>query len=181
MRLEQLQHIIRACAALTDEYEIVIIGAAALLGVDKPLMPELTQTREADVYPFRAPEKSDLIDAALGEGSQFDRTFGYYAHGIGPETAVLPSGWEHRLLKLQSPATDGKIGYCLDPYDLAASKLIAGRPKDYDFVRALLNNGILEAATLVERLQDLPVTDPRTVLATEWLDARSKPRKQVKP
>ena len=63
-----------------------------------PDPPEsLARTREADIYPMAAPEKADEIDAAIGEGSQFDVTYGYYAHGVGPETAVLPDGWKGRL------------------------------------------------------------------------------------
>ncbi len=27
-------------------------------------------------------------------------TFGYYAHGVGPETAKAPAGWEQRLVRV---------------------------------------------------------------------------------
>ena len=30
---------------------------------------------------------ADKIDGAIGEGSQFHQTYGYYAQGVGPETA----------------------------------------------------------------------------------------------
>jgi hypothetical protein len=30
---------------------------------------------------------------ALGDGSPFHAAFGYYAHGVGPETAKAPAGW----------------------------------------------------------------------------------------
>ncbi len=36
--------------------------------------------------------KADLIDGSIGELSPFHETFGYYAHGLGPETAALPAG-----------------------------------------------------------------------------------------
>src|ERR1700761_3353006 len=51
---------------------------------------------EADVYPRAHPERAEQIDGALGDGSQFQATFGYYAHGVGPETAKAPAGWEDR-------------------------------------------------------------------------------------
>ena len=38
------------------------------------------------------------IDSTIGEGSPFQRAFGYDAHGVGPETAVLPEGWRNRLV-----------------------------------------------------------------------------------
>jgi hypothetical protein len=41
-------------------------------------------------------------------------------------------------VKVQNEGTRQYIGYCLDPYDLAASKLAAGRDKDLAFVGELL-------------------------------------------
>ena len=43
-------------------------------------------------------EKSELIDGAIGELSQFHQTFGYYAHGVDQTTATLPAGWADRRL-----------------------------------------------------------------------------------
>jgi hypothetical protein len=40
-----------------------------------------------------APELADQIDANIGEGSRFHQLHGYYAQGVGPETAVLPAQW----------------------------------------------------------------------------------------
>jgi hypothetical protein len=47
----------------------------------------LLTSQEADIYPLGDPAKSDLIDGTIGELSPFHETFGYYAHGVGPETA----------------------------------------------------------------------------------------------
>jgi len=47
---------------------------------------------EADIYPYQAPDLADEIDANIGEGSRFHETHGYYAQGVGPETAILPLG-----------------------------------------------------------------------------------------
>lgn len=52
---------------------------------------------EADIYPLNATHKADAIDAAIGEGSRFHETYGYYAQGVGPETACLPAGWDWLL------------------------------------------------------------------------------------
>ena len=41
-----------------------------------------------------------MIDGCIGELSPFHETFGYYAHGIGPETAVLPAKWKTRLVRV---------------------------------------------------------------------------------
>lgn len=45
---------------------------------------------EPDIYPLRAPELAGKIDGAIGEGSQFHQTMGYYPQGVGPDTVVLP-------------------------------------------------------------------------------------------
>lgn len=74
---------------------------------------------------------------------------------MGPETVVLPEGWQGRLVRLQNQNTDLKVGLCLDPSDLCAAKLVAGRDKDRVFVREALKHGIVSAGTLTARL--LPV------------------------
>ncbi|MHB8519283.1 MAG: hypothetical protein ACYDH9_00875 [Limisphaerales bacterium] len=53
---------------------------------------------ETDVFPRHAPDKSVLIDGAIGELSAFHQTFGYYAHGVDETTASLPVGWPERLV-----------------------------------------------------------------------------------
>jgi hypothetical protein len=97
----------------------------------------------AYVYPVNQPELADLIDGAIGEGSPFHDRFGYYAQGVGPETAILPSGWQTRLVRIQNPNTDLKVGLCLEPHDLAASKLAAGREKDWPFVAEMIRAPLL--------------------------------------
>ncbi len=66
----------------------------------------------------QAPELADKIDGAIGEGSQFHRSFGYYAQGAGPETATLPKDWMQRVHRVQSNNTNGRVGYCRDVLDL---------------------------------------------------------------
>ena len=80
---------------------------------------------------------ADKIDGAIGEGSQFHQTYGYYAQGVGPETAVLPNGWIDRVHRVQSAGTNQRVGYCLDPLDLFMSKAAAGRDKDREFCMAM--------------------------------------------
>lgn len=101
MERAQMDHIIGAAAEITGEREFIIIGSQAILGndeVDAP--PSLLVSMEADIYPAKAPEKAILIDGSLGDGSRFHPTYGYYAHGIGPETAKAPAGWQNRLIEV---------------------------------------------------------------------------------
>ena len=106
----------------------------------------------ADIYPRQAPDKSDLIDGAIGELSMFHQTFGYYAHGVDETTATLPAGWVDRLVPLVNANTGGATGWCLEVHDLAVSKLVAGREKDLDFVRVLVGERMVDPAVLQERV-----------------------------
>ena len=48
-------------------------------------LPEvMQQSGELDIYPLRRPELAEVIDGAIGEGSPFHATFGYYAQGVAP-------------------------------------------------------------------------------------------------
>jgi hypothetical protein len=169
MKREELEHILRASAAITKEHSFVVIGSQAVL-LSFPLAPdELLISRELDLYPAMKPEQADLIDGAIGMGSQFHDTFGYYADGVGPETAVMPPDWMDRA----SLHYIGELtAICPDLHDLALSKAVAAREKDADFVRGLLRHGMVESATLLERAQRLDSRrcDPARVRA--WLQRR---------
>lgn len=133
MTREELEHIIRASGEVTDQYEFMIVGSQSILGPVPNPPAVFTMSAEADIYPLHAPELAEKIEGALGEGSQFHETFGYYAQGVGPETAILPSGWMTRVHRVQNPATNGRVGYCLDVVDLFMSKATAARDKDREF------------------------------------------------
>lgn len=173
MKRRELEHLIRAAAAVTDQYEIVVVGSQSVLGAVPDAPAVLLQSREADCYPLHRPDLADVIDGAIGELSPFDERFGYYAQGVGPETAILPAGWEGRLVKIQNENTDLKIGYCLEPHDLAASKLAAGRDKDWPFVEAMLQHKIVDGAVVEERIEQLPVSADHKKRLIDWIRACS--------
>ena len=97
--------------------------------------------------------------------SPFHGTHGYYAQGVGPETAVLPDGWEDRIVRIDTPSSAPGIGLCLDAHDLAIAKYVAGRTKDLEFTALLARHGITRRATLLERLAatTIPVATRRLV------------------
>lgn len=175
MRRNELEHLIRAAAAVTNQYEIVIVGSQSILGAVPTPPHSLTESMEADVYPLQRPDLADLIDGSIGEGSPFHDCFGYYAQGVGPETAVLPDGWQSRLVRIQNTNTDLKVGLCLEPHDLAASKLVAGREKDWIFVSVMLNNKIVNSPTLLMRIATLPISEVRQTHLCEWVNAQQPP------
>jgi hypothetical protein len=64
--------------------------------------------------------------------------------------------------------TNGFRGLCLDPVDLAVSKLAAGRPKDLDYVGVLLRERLVRARDLLERIGATPsLPPPRQAELTE--------------
>ena len=140
MNCEDLEHIIRAAATVTSEYEFVIVGSQSILGPIPYPPEEFKRSAEADIYPMNAEEKNILIEGALSEGSGFHTMYGYYAQGVDSTTATLPEGWKNRVTRLQTEATDGKVGYCIDTLDLFLSKAVANRDKDRDF-----NTGLVSA------------------------------------
>lgn len=174
MEREQLEHVLRAAAAITREDEFIIVGSQAILGALPDAPPDLKLSREVDLYPRFRPELADLIDGALGEASHFDDTFGYYAQGVGAETAVIPAGWQQRLVRVQTPATRGAIGWCLEPHDLIVSKYVANRDKDRLFCRSALRHEVVRAQTLIERARALSLDRERiaSIISAIERDAR---------
>lgn len=168
MNREDLEHIIRASADITDQYEFIIVGSQSMLGAHPNPEEVFKVSAEADIYPLRAPELSELIDGVIGEGSRFHDTHGYYAQGVSPETALLPAGWFHRVHRVQNANTNGRLGYCLDTLDLFMSKAVAGRDKDREFCTALLRFGYVnrQAALAMVALMPLEMPDRRRLSAS---------------
>ena len=161
MNRAALEHLLRAAAAIAKERAFIVIGSQAILGQFPDAPDSLLASIEADLYPRHAPERSDLVDGAIGELSAFHQTFGYYAHGVDHTTATLPAGWMERLVPIENENTGGAVGWCLEAHDLAASKLVAGREQDVHFLRVLLREGMVSAAVLADRIRALPLPPDR--------------------
>lgn len=95
---------------MTGLDEFVLVGSQAILCSWEQPPESMLQSLEVDIYPLRDPRAADLIDGARGDGSQFHVAFGYYAHGVGPETAKAPAGWQERLVKRDVPSRPGSEG-----------------------------------------------------------------------
>ncbi|NLG33752.1 MAG: hypothetical protein GX548_00190 [Lentisphaerae bacterium] len=158
-----MEHILRAAAAVTNEREFVVVGSQALLAAVPDLPEPLAQSMKLDLYSPSNPEAADLIDGTIGELSPFDGTFGYYAHGVGPETAVLPRDWRSRALVVENENTGGARGICPSPTDLALSKLAAGRDKDLRFVEAMVQLGLVSKGAMEALLCELE-EEPRRLV-----------------
>ena len=154
MQRSDLEHIIRASGDVAQDDEIVIIGSQSILGQFPDAPMRLLTSMEADVYPNHNPELADRVDGAIGEGSSFHELHGYYAQGVGPETAVLPSDWKDRVVIVKNENTNGIAGLCLEVHDLAVSKFAAGRTKDLEFIQELIRHEMIRKDILLARLAE---------------------------
>lgn len=164
MNKEQFEHTVRAAGAILGENEVLIIGSQAIHASINFELPEAERSIEVDISRLDDEDGTwaDLIDGSIGELSVFQDTFGYYAQGVTPQTATLPSGWRKRLVPYLTPGTNGVTARCLEPNDLWISKAIAGRPKDREFCKALVDQNLVEEKTLRRRLKKVADLDPRT-------------------
>lgn len=166
MTRDQLEHLIRAAAVIAGDDTVIVIGSQAILG-QFPDAPESMRTSmEADLFPLHYPERADVIDGSIGELSPFHETFGYFAHGVAQETALLPEGWQERLVVVRNDNTHGATGLCLEIHDLLVSKVLAGREKDIEYLREAAKYRLADRETLLRRLEAMNV-DPAVKKAAQ--------------
>ena len=160
MNLSALQHIIRSAQALAEDRDILVLGSASLLAsfpqlgnADSPL----AATYDADLCPDPFDELTGtMLDEALGENRAYYLRHGYHAD-ILRDTVLetLPAGWRERLVSVPGCTA----AHALEPHDLAAVKLLVGRPKDISLLVHLHSAGLIEAEVVRARLDflDIPV------------------------
>lgn len=162
MNKTQFEHTIRAAGAILGDSEVLVIGSQAIHASIDFKLDEVERSIEVDVSSLNDSDgsKADLIDGSIGELSIFQDTFGYYAQGVTPQTATLPDGWRGRLIPYLTPGTNGVTALCLEPHDLWISKAVAGRPKDREFCRALIERNLVKAKILHQRLEMIASLNP---------------------
>lgn len=171
MRRAELEHAIRAACDVAHDEEIWVFGSQAILGEFPDAPEQLRQSAEVDVCPKNFPERADRIDGALGELSRFHETFGFFLHGLSIEAATLPPGWQSRAILVEGRGRTPATGWCLEPHDLAASKLTAFRAKDREFARVLIVEEMISPTVLLERVDKLPVPEERKSQFRQWVEA----------
>ena len=170
MTRDQLEHAIRAACDVADDTEVWVFGSQAILGEFPDAPADLRSSIEVDIQPKNRPDKANLVDGALGELSQFHKTFDFYVHGLLMDGAALPKGWEDRAIPVvDEKSSRGNVGWCVQAHDLAASKLAAYREKDRNFVRTLLVEGMIVAKVLIERINLLKIDDELRERLLQWV------------
>lgn len=181
MTREELEHAIRAACDVADDDAVYVFGSQSILGQFPDAPPALRMSAEVDVSPKTHPERVDAVDGALGELSAFHSAFGFYVHGVSIETAILPAGWEDRVIVVCNENTRRKSGLCLEGHDLAASKLAAFRDKDRQFVRSLLLERLVKKGRLMDRLHQLPLSIDRVTRLVKWVEATQRELRDERP
>ena len=175
MRRSDLEHVIGAAANALGADAFVVIGSQAILGPYPDAPEALLRSMEVDLFPRESPERAIEIDGVLGDGSPFHEAFGYYAHGVGPETARAPAGWEDRLVEVDIPPRPGSDvaakAYCLEPHDLVLAKCAAGRDRDWEFAKDAIAGRVVDLATLLSLVDDLPLAGGQRASIRRRLEA----------
>ncbi|SNY51518.1 hypothetical protein SAMN05421748_1123 [Paractinoplanes atraurantiacus] len=166
---------------------MVVVGSQSILGsfTEDELPAEATMSTEIDILPLGddggdVARLADLIEGVAGEWSPFEEQHGFSIDGVDLDTAILPTGWRERLVKVQNANTAALTGnpqytgWCLDKEDLCVAKLCALREKDRNFVGALLDAGLVDADVIGVRLSEVPAKHQASAgHAIAWLAARS--------
>lgn len=176
MNRQQLAHVLRSASTIAQDADVLVLGSQSILGSfdEEDLPREATASQEADIAFLDDPnrDKSDQVEAAIGEMSRFHEENGVYAEGVHVSTAILPDGWRGRLIGWDLASSRPAEPHFLEPHDLAVAKLAAGRDKDKDFVAALIRAQLLDMAVIRHRVSLLPErADPRvSQRILDWLD-----------
>jgi hypothetical protein len=131
----------------------IIVGSHSLYAITDEVPAIVRASVEADFLLVDdqgvAREK---VHKQLGITSAFHDEHGYFADALGLATVTLPPGWRDRLTPLYDPAGQA-VARCLEIYDAAVSKLMAGRDKDWLFLAYLLDTQLITLPPLLERAE----------------------------
>ena len=161
MTKAEFEDLLKRAGALAREWDFFLIGSQSLRAVCPAIPRDFPTTLEADLYPRNHPQAWSLLRAELGNKSAFFKKRSYYLDCTDPGLATLPDGWTERLIPFRTPRTGGVTAWCLEPHDLFASKLVAWRDKDRQFLRAMLKHKFAKPPIALSRVDDLPIAPSR--------------------
>lgn len=159
MDLQQLERLLLETKARTGHTDYVVAGSLSIQGIllTRAIPERMLMSRDVDCFTRADPGRIFDLQVALGEGSAFDQTHGYYLDPISPLLPTLPSGWEGRLIHLD--LSEGLQVAFLEPNDAAVSKYARGDPRDREWLRAGLTAGLLSLPGIKSRFRDTMFLD----------------------
>ena len=151
MRKSDLFDLITSVKSIVPNEHLIIAGSQAAHAVTN-YIPEIAKKSVECDFLF-ASGKAELrakINKEMGVLTEYQDEHGYYADAVGLATIVLPSGWENRLRPLHD-GTETVVADCIDIYDVAVSKLVAGRDKDLEFLESAFASELILVSEFLER------------------------------
>jgi hypothetical protein len=174
MTSEEFARLVRAIGEIIGEKEVTIVGSQAILGSyrDTSLPAEATRSNEIDAV-VADHRQAGAVRKLLGPGSLNEIETKIWVDVVSAKTAHLPSGWHRRRVSMKVSSAPLVYSLCPEPNDLAASKLIAFRLQDTQYVAALLVAQILDIEILATRVKKIDgLTPGRRSQIEAWLAAQ---------
>lgn len=154
MTLSDLASLFEEACRRTKHTEFVVVGSLSALGVLDPgaIPRRMLMSIDVDCFTRNDPGRIFELDAALGQGSEFEAIHGFYLDPVSPDLPTLPDNWRHRLVRV--PLPNGIVVFFLDPNDAAVSKYARGEPRDREWIQAGLEAGVLNAGVIASRFRE---------------------------
>ncbi len=151
-----LELAIAAAARACDDTAVYVTGRLSILGKYPGVADELLEGDEFQVFPRSKGESAGEIEGALGLQSGFRQMHGCGARAFDPNGAVLPEGWQFRLIEVRPESTGGASGWCLDPNDLAVGEIWNAGRATSDFLRRLFEHDLIDPDLMLRGMESLP-------------------------
>ena len=149
---KDIERLLMAARNAINHRDYVIIGSLSILGARELPPPAMVRSPDVDLYPKNDPGRASEVADAIGLGSRFEATHGYYADAVSPRLPTVPEGWESRLVRIAFES--GVVAWFLHPNDAAVSKYVRGEARDRKWIRSGLEAGILSLPTIEYRMMD---------------------------
>ena len=78
------------------------------------------------------------------------------------------------MVKVENENTNGAIGWCLDPHDIAYSKLAARREKDVAYIVELIRHELVRSSQVERLIASASDAALRGRLAEAWAICRAR-------
>jgi hypothetical protein len=159
MELSDLQELFGHARRLTSHTEFVVVGSLSILGVVQAseVPARMLMSIDVDWFTRQDPARIFELKAALGEGSVFEATHGFYLDPISPSVPTLPENWQYRLIRV--PLDDDIVAFFLDPNDAAVSKYARCEPRDREWIQSGLEAGLLSIPIIESRFRETAFAD----------------------
>jgi hypothetical protein len=151
MRRSQVLNLVGAVSAMMPGGRLIVVGSQSVHG-QVPTAPQVALASiETDLLLYPHFNLHDAIEEQFGLESDYLREHGVYAHPLGIGLVTLPKGWEDRLVPVKNDGGD-VCYWALEIHDTAASKLMAGRDKDFEFIIELCYASEFRFESFLERV-----------------------------